>query len=61
VLKGMLGPRMKYSSCLYEKGGETLGQAEMAMLKLYVQRAGLEDGQRVLDLGYAFHHLICIT
>jgi hypothetical protein len=52
VLKGMLGPRMKYSSCLYEKGGETLGQAEMAMLKLYVQRAGLEDGQRVLDLGY---------
>ena len=61
VLKGMLGPRMKYSSCLYEKGGETLAQAEMAMLKLYVQRAGLEDGQRVLDLGYAFRFLICIT
>ena len=60
VLKGMLGPRMKYSSCLYEKGGETLAQAEMAMLKLYVQRAGLEDGQRVLDLGYVqyLQHLI---
>ena len=25
VLKGMLGARMKYSCCLYEKGGETLG------------------------------------
>ncbi|RAR06880.1 putative proteinSAM-dependent methyltransferase [Stemphylium lycopersici] len=34
VLKGMLGPRMKYSSCLYEKGGETLAQAEVAMMRL---------------------------
>lgn len=52
VLKGMLGPRMKYSSCLYTKGGETLAQAEMEMLRLYVQRAELEDGMRILDLGY---------
>ena len=51
VLKGMLGPRMKYSACLYEKGGETLAQAEMAMLRLYVQRAELQDGMRILDLG----------
>lgn len=51
VLIGMLGPRMKYSSCLYEKGGETLAQAEVAMLKLYVERAELKDGQRILDLG----------
>jgi cyclopropane fatty-acyl-phospholipid synthase-like methyltransferase len=51
VLIGMLGPRMKYSSCLYEKGGETLAQAEVAMLKLYVERAELKDGQKILDLG----------
>ncbi|KAF1829393.1 SAM-dependent methyltransferase [Decorospora gaudefroyi] len=51
VLKGMLGPRMKYSCCLYEKGGETLAQAEMAMLRLYVERAELVDGMCVLDLG----------
>lgn len=51
VLKGMLGPRMKYSACWYEKGGETLAQAEIAMLGLYVKRAGLEDGMRILDLG----------
>lgn len=51
VLSGMLGPRMKYSCCLYPKGGETLAQAEMAMLEVYVQRAGLKDGMRVFDLG----------
>lgn len=26
VLQAMLGPRMKYSACLYRKGGETLGE-----------------------------------
>jgi cyclopropane fatty-acyl-phospholipid synthase-like methyltransferase len=51
VLKGMLGPRMKYSACLYEKGGETLGEAEIRMLELYVKRAELKDGMKVLDLG----------
>ncbi|KAF1946981.1 S-adenosyl-L-methionine-dependent methyltransferase [Clathrospora elynae] len=51
VLKGMLGPRMKYSACLYKKGGETLGEAEIRMLELYVERAELRDGMSVLDLG----------
>ena len=51
VLEACLGPRMKYSCCLYEKGGETLAQAEMAMLRTYLARAELEDGMRILDLG----------
>lgn len=51
VLVGMLGPRMKYSSCLYPKGGETLAQAEIAMLELYAERAELRDGMSILDLG----------
>ena len=51
VLQGCLGPRMKYSCCLYEKGGETLAQAEVAMLKLYLDRAELKDGMSILDLG----------
>ncbi|KAI9714775.1 MAG: hypothetical protein M1820_000064 [Bogoriella megaspora] len=51
VLKGMLGPRMKYSSCLYPTGRETLAQAEVAMLEVVKERAGLGDGMRVLDLG----------
>lgn len=54
VLKGMLGPRMKYSACLYKKGGETLAQAEIAMLRLYTERAELKDGMSILDLGYVF-------
>jgi len=51
VLSNSLGPRMKYSCCLYPKGGETLAQAEIAMLELYVQRAELKDGMRIFDLG----------
>ena len=35
VLRAMLGPRMKYSACLYAKGSETLGMAEVAMLQSY--------------------------
>ena len=52
VYLGTLGPRMKYSSCLYPKGTETLGEAEVAMLRAYVERAELEDGMRILDLGW---------
>lgn len=51
VLAACLGPRMKYSCCLYEKGGETLAQAEVAMLRSYVEKAGLADGMEILDLG----------
>jgi len=51
VLSAMLGPRMKYSSCLYPKGTETLAQAEMAMLEKYVERAQLKDGMSIFDLG----------
>ena len=46
-----LGPRLKYSSCYYPTGVETLAQAEDAMLALYCERAGLADGQDILELG----------
>lgn len=46
-----LGPRLKYSCGFYANGNETLAQAEDAMLALYTQRAGIVDGQRILDLG----------
>lgn len=51
VLAACLGPRMKYSCCLYTKGGETLAQAEIAMLETYVEKAQLKDGMSILDLG----------
>ena len=53
VLQACLGPRMKYSCCLYPTGGETLGQAEIEMLDSYVDKAGLANGQQILDLGCA--------
>lgn len=51
VLQACLGPRMKYSSCLYPTGKETLGQAEVEMLETYVERGQLVDGMKILDLG----------
>jgi len=47
----VLGPRWKYSCCLYGPGVVTLAQAEEAMLALSVSRAGIEDGMEILDLG----------
>ena len=46
-----LGPRLKYSCCLYTDPARTLAQAEDAMLELCAQRALVADGQRILDLG----------
>lgn len=46
-----LGRRLKYSSCLYPTGNESLDEAEEAMLALYGERALLADGQRILELG----------
>ncbi len=47
----VLGPRMKYSACYWPDGVSTLAEAETAMLALYGERARLEDGMRILDLG----------
>lgn len=47
----VLGPRLKYSGALWPEGVTTLGEAEEAMLDLTAARAGLADGQDVLELG----------
>lgn len=47
----VLGPRLKYSCCWYDGADVTLAQAEEAMLALTCERAGIEDGMRLLDLG----------
>jgi len=46
-----LGSRLKYSSGLWSDGIDTLDAAEEAMLALTCQRARIEDGQRILELG----------
>ncbi|MBP7369893.1 MAG: class I SAM-dependent methyltransferase [Arenimonas sp.] len=46
-----LGARLKYSSAYYPNGTESLDEAEVHMLKLYNERANLQDGQHILELG----------
>lgn len=47
----VLGPRLKYSCAYWPSGVSALGEAEARMLELTCQRADLQDGQSVLDLG----------
>ncbi len=49
----ILGPRLKYSSALWDvgDGNDTLAAAEERMLDLTITQAGITDGMRVLDLG----------
>ncbi|XAH21472.1 class I SAM-dependent methyltransferase [Xylophilus sp. GW821-FHT01B05] len=47
----VLGQHRKYSSCHWPVGVETLADAEAAALAATCERAGLVDGQAVLELG----------
>jgi len=47
----VLGPRLKYSACLWPEGVTSLATAEEAMLALTCERAELADGQQILELG----------
>ncbi len=47
----VLGPRLKYSCCLFPTGQESLAAAEEAMLDLTCRRAAIEDGLEILELG----------
>ena len=47
----VLGPHRKYSCCLFEPGGESLAAAEAAALRVSAERAGLANGQDILELG----------
>lgn len=47
----VLGPHLKYSACFFESGHDSLAQAEANMLALTCERAGLKNGERILELG----------
>jgi cyclopropane-fatty-acyl-phospholipid synthase len=47
----VLGPQLKYSSCLWSDGIDDLTRAEEEMLELSCERAGISDGMEVLELG----------
>jgi cyclopropane-fatty-acyl-phospholipid synthase len=47
----VLGPRCKYSACHWGDGVATIEQAEDQALGITCTRAGIEDGQAILELG----------
>jgi cyclopropane-fatty-acyl-phospholipid synthase len=46
-----LGPRKKYSSGLWPTANTTFEESEVLMLDLYCERAGIENGMKIVDLG----------
>ena len=47
----VLGRHRKYSACFWPPGVDDLDAAEAAALQVTCERAGLSDGQRILELG----------
>lgn len=47
----VLGKRLKYSGCYWPEGVATLEEAEEVSLKQICDRAGVQDGHTILDLG----------
>jgi cyclopropane-fatty-acyl-phospholipid synthase len=47
----VLGPRRKYSSCLYGPDARTLAEAEVKALAETCRHADLKDSQEILELG----------
>ncbi|KAK9153219.1 hypothetical protein Sjap_000699 [Stephania japonica] len=50
----MLGKIMKLSCCYFKDESSTLEEAGIAMLELYCERAQIQDGQSVLDIGCGY-------
>lgn len=49
--QAVLGKRLKYSASLFEHAHTSLNEAEEAALRTYCQRAALQDGQTILEIG----------
>lgn len=47
----VLGPCLKYSSGYWPTATTTFRESEIAMLELYCERAQLQDGMNIIDLG----------
>lgn len=51
LFQTFMGPHLKYSCGLWNSPGTSLAESEEAMLKKTCERAGLEDGMDILELG----------
>ncbi|MBN1549984.1 class I SAM-dependent methyltransferase [bacterium] len=47
----LLGKHKKYSGCYFETAQTSLDEAEEKSLKMICERAGIEDGMHILELG----------
>lgn len=47
----VLGPHRKYSSCFFPTASTSLAEAETAALEITCERAGIQEGQQILELG----------
>ena len=52
----VMGEHMKYSCCYWPNDVKNLSEAEAAALEKTIERAGIEDGMQVLDLGCGWDH-----
>ena len=51
IFRYMLGQRFKYSCCHWDESTPDLDAAEESALQLTCERAGVEDGMKILELG----------
>lgn len=54
LFESFLGPSMKYSMALWERGARTLEQAQEDMLSDLCEKAQIRDGDAILDIGCGF-------
>ena len=51
LFETFMGPHLKYSSGYWADGATTLAESEKRMLEITCERAQLQDGQQILELG----------
>jgi cyclopropane-fatty-acyl-phospholipid synthase len=54
LFEAFLGPSMKYSMGLWESGASNLEEAQAAMMEDLCRKAGIRDGDVILDVGCGF-------
>jgi cyclopropane-fatty-acyl-phospholipid synthase len=57
LFENFLGPTMKYTMALYERGATNLEEAQVAMMDDLCDKAGVQDGDAVLDIACGFGSL----
>jgi cyclopropane-fatty-acyl-phospholipid synthase len=57
LFENFLGPTMKYTMALYERGARNLEEAQTQMMDDLCDKAGIQDGDMVLDIACGFGSL----